>query len=261
MEADMINAGIDVGFENIKIALLDGNKIIALRRGPSGGPMRGAAVQGLWNETLGAAGISPSDVGGIMATGQGKFDVDFAGGLVTEPVADARAARFYDPRAAFTVDIGADQTRVISLDADGGVRRVALNQKCAAGIGVFLKHMARTLEMTLDEMSGLVRRGGGTAVVNDGCPVFAELDAMGLLNRGLPKETVAEAVVRAMAVRICSVLNEKTKPSADSTILIGGVSRNAALVGALKELSGIDFIIPENAEYGGAVGAALLAAA
>jgi predicted CoA-substrate-specific enzyme activase len=257
----MIYAGIDVGFENTKIALLDDNKIIALRQGPSGGPQRGDAVTGLWNETLSAAGVSSSDVRGIMATGQGKFDVSFAGGLVTEPVADARAASFYNPGATFAVDIGADQTRVIGMDADGGVRRVVLNQKCAAGIGVFLKYMARRLEMTLDEMSGLAWYGGEAAVVNDGCPVFAELDAMGLLNRGVPKEKVAAAIVRAMAVRICSVLNEKTKPSADSTVLIGGVSRNAAVVGALKELSGIGFIIPESAEYGGAVGAALLAAA
>jgi activator of 2-hydroxyglutaryl-CoA dehydratase len=66
--------------------------------------------------------------------------------------------------------------------------------------------------------------------------------------------------MEAIAVRINSVLNDKIKPAKNTTVLVGGVSRNKAVVNALKKRSGVNFIIPEYAEYAGALGAALTAA-
>jgi benzoyl-CoA reductase subunit D len=98
------------------------------------------------------------------------------------------------------------------------------------------------------------------AAVNDGCSVFAELDALGLLNRNTPREEVARAIIEAVAVRVNAILNDKIKPAKDATVLVGGVSKNTAVVNALKRRSGINFVIPEQAEYAGALGAALIAA-
>jgi activator of 2-hydroxyglutaryl-CoA dehydratase len=156
------------------------------------------------------------------------------------------------------VDIGADQVRVVTLGEGEKITEVVMNQKCAAGLGILLRSMARTLGMTLDEMSKL--SGDGVAVVNDACCVFAEMDAFSLLNRNVPREDIARDVIEAVAVRINSVLNDKIKPDNNNTVLIGGLSRNKAVVNALKKRSGISFIIPEQAEYAGALGAALLAA-
>jgi activator of 2-hydroxyglutaryl-CoA dehydratase len=38
---------------------------------------------------------------------------------------------------------------------------------------------------------------------------------------------------------------------------VGGVAKNSAFVKALKNLSKLEFAIPEDAEYAGALGAAL----
>jgi activator of 2-hydroxyglutaryl-CoA dehydratase len=102
--------------------------------------------------------------------------------------------------------------------------------------------------------------GDNDIAVNDGCTVFAELDALSLLNRNYPRQDVARAITEAVAVRVNSVLNDKVKPAKDSTVLIGGVSRNKAVISALKKRSGVEFIIPEHPEYAGALGAALIAA-
>ena len=253
----MITAGIDVGIENTKVVILKDGKVVGRATALSGGANRGKSAEQALKDALATAKISPSDVDNIVATGQGKGDVGFARDRVVEPVADARAARFLYPRAACVVDVGADQVRVVTLGEQDRISEVVMNQKCAAGLGILLKSMARTLDMTLDDMSRL--SGESSAIVNDGCGVFAEMDAFGLLNRNVPREDVARAVVEAVAVRVNSILNDKIKPSKDTTVLIGGVSRNRTVVAALKRRSGMNFIIPEQSEYAGALGAALLA--
>jgi predicted CoA-substrate-specific enzyme activase len=256
----MITAGIDVGIENLKVVILKDGKIISKGIGASGGANRGKAAQQIWQEACQKAQLSVPDIKKVVATGQGKLDVGFAQGRVVEPVADAQAARFLYPQCTSVVDIGADQTRVIALGDGNSIREVALNEKCAAGLGIFLKFMARKLEMTIDEMSHLHAGFSGKVMVNDGCSVFSELDSLGLLNRNCPREEVAMAIIEAVALRVNSVLNDKIKPARDTTVLVGGVSRNAAVVEALKRLSCINFLIPEQAEYAGAIGAALIAA-
>jgi benzoyl-CoA reductase subunit D len=256
----MITAGIDVGLEAIKIVIVKDGVVIGKSKGFSGGSGRPREVEALWQDALSQAGISAADVEKTVATGAGKFDVAFADSTLTEPMADAKAARYYFAGATSIVDIGADQTRVVTLGEDGKVIEIVLNQKCSAGLGTILSYIARRFEMTLEELSALAPGAANGAVVNDGCIVFAELDALELLNQNIPKEEVAAAVVAAIAVRANMVLNDKIVPAKDTTVLIGGVSRNAAFVEALKTRSGIDFIIPEDGEYGGAVGAAIHAA-
>jgi activator of 2-hydroxyglutaryl-CoA dehydratase len=89
--------------------------------------------------------------------------------------------------------------------------------------------------------------------------VFSELDALSALNHGASPQEVGAAVVEAVAVRANTTFNDITAQQRDCVVLIGGMTRNAAFVSALKALSGIDFCIPEEAEYASAIGAALSA--
>jgi predicted CoA-substrate-specific enzyme activase len=260
MEAVMITAGIDVGIESLKVVILKDGKVLARAAGISGGANRAKNAEQVYNQALETAKIKSSDVSKIIATGQGKNDVPFANDRYTEPVADARAASFLYPKATSVVDIGADQTRVVTLGPKNTITELVMNQKCAAGLGIFLKSMARTLGMTLEEMGGVKGNLKTEIVVNDGCSVFAEMDAFSLMNRNVPREDIARAAIEMIAVRVNSILNDKVKPAKDTTVLIGGVTKNSAVVNALKKRSGINFLIPEQAEYAGALGAALIAA-
>jgi len=254
----MITAGIDAGLESIKIVILKDGAVVGKSTGPSGGAGRPVAIKTLWEATLANAGLTADDVEKVIATGAGKYDVPFASGMVTEPIADAKAARYFLADATSVVDIGADQLRVVTLGEGDRIVEIALNQKCAAGIGTLLKYTARRFEMTLEELSALAPGAAKDLLVNDGCVVFAELDALELLNRGVPKEEVAAAVVEAMAVRANMVLNDKIAPAPKTTVLIGGVALNRAFVNALSARSGIDFVVPDDAIFGGATGAAAI---
>jgi predicted CoA-substrate-specific enzyme activase len=255
----MITGGIDVGIETLKAVILKDGQIVARGIAFSGGGHRAKSVEQVWNETLQAARLSSPDIERVVATGQGKKDVHFATSCVVEPVADARVARFLYPKATSVVDIGADQTRVVTLGDGGSIQEVVLNQKCSAGLGIFLKFMARKLDMTLDEMSRISLSDNFDIVVNDGCAVFAELDALSLLNRNLAREDVARAIIEAVAVKVNSILNDKLKPLPNTTLMIGGVSRNTALVKVLQKRSGINFLVPDRSDIAGALGAALIA--
>jgi predicted CoA-substrate-specific enzyme activase len=255
----MITAGIDAGLENIKIVIADNGKIIAKGTCPSGGEGRTEAIRTLFDELLERAGLRYSDLSKTVATGQGKYDALIADKGVVEAVAAAAAAGFFFKDSQAVVDIGADQTRVVTLEEEEGIREVVMNQKCMAGLGLLIETVAERLDMTLEEISNIPSTSDTACSVNDGCPVFAELDALELLNRCVSRESVAAAVMQTVIVRLNSILNDKIRPERNTAVLIGGVGKNAFVVNGLKDRSGIDFIVPDDAEYGGAIGAAVLA--
>jgi len=255
----MIIAGIDVGLENTKVVILKDGKIAGRSMGRSGGEERRAAIEKIWQDALKDASVSASDVEKVVARGKGKYDAAMADDRYTEPVTAAKAARFLCPDADAVVDVGADETLIAAFQRDGKISETTINQKCGAGLGLFIRYMADRLELTLDEMGALPPAGDAAPVVNDGCVVFAEMDALSLLNHGATPKEVAVAVTEAAAVRACSVVLEPTLPIGEKVLLVGGLSGNAAFVAALEKHAGIRVVVPEDAVYAGAIGAALIA--
>ncbi len=255
----MITAGIDLGIETVKAVILKDGQVIARSIALSGGANRSQSAEQVWNQALASAGLKASDVSRVVATGQGKNDVKFASKKAVEPVADARAARFLYAAARSVVDAGADQVRVVTLDAGDKILEVVMNQKCAAGLGLLLRSMARTLGTTVEEMAQIKGEPPAKAV-SDICPVFAELDAIALIHNNVPKPDIIRALHESTAVKINAILNDKIKPERHNTVLIGGLAKNKGLVEALERRSGINFLIPDQPEFGCALGAALIGA-
>jgi len=256
----MITAGIDVGIENAKIIIMQDGKILGRGKNLSGGFKRLEAVEEALADALADAGLEREALERTVSTGKGKFDLPFVDRAVTEPITAAKAARFLCPDVSTSVTVGADETLVLTIKQDNKVGEFVVNEKCAAGLGYFLKYMAMRLGFTLDDMSELPRKEDGGPSVNDGCIVFAELDALSLLNHGVSAREIASAITDAAAVRACMTINDITVPNRECVVLTGGLTKNAAFVAALKAYSGIEFVIPEEAEYAGAIGAALFAA-
>lgn len=254
----MITAGIDAGIEYIKAAVMKDGKVIGKAIGDSGGAGRSATAQAVYDKALDDAGIKAGDVEKIFATGKGKFDVSFADYRFAELLAAAKAAKLAAPEATMVIDIGADEIITATLDGDN-IKEFVHNQKCAAGLGLFLTGMAERLEMSIDELSAL--DGPATVTVNEGCVVFAELDALSLLNRGTDVKETAKALIEACAWRASMTINDIYKPDTSCVALMGGLTQNGAFMEALERISGIKFVIPEYPVYGGAIGAAALAAA
>lgn len=254
----MITAGIDVGIEYIKAVVVRDGKVIGKARGLSGGARRPAAVQAVYDKALEAAGVKAEDVAKVISTGKGKFDVPFALEQLTEVVTAAKAASILVDGACTVVSIGADETLVATIEGEK-IKEFVINQKCAAGLGLLLDGIAERFDMSLEDLSSL--EGASTVKVNDGCVVFAELDALSLVNRGVDPKEAAKAVIEACAWRANTTINDIYRPAKGKVVLIGGLAKNTAFVKALEKISGLSFTIPEQALYAGAIGAAALAAA
>jgi len=250
----MIIAGIDAGVETTKAVIMKDGKVIGRAMAPSGGIGRPVQAKLAYEAALKEAGVGEGDVEAVYATGKGKFDVPFAQGRVTDTIAAAFAARFYYPDATSVLGVGADETLAATLGDARLIDEFVVNQKCTAGLGTFLRHLAKRFEMTIEE-TGLETEDAGP--INEGCVVFSELDALSLLNNGAAPKAAMASAVKAVAVRAANVMNDLTKQSNGRAVLMGGLTKNALFVRLLEELLGFKFLIPDDAEYSGAIGAAI----
>jgi len=252
----MITAGIDVGLQYTKAVIMKDGQVAGKACGRSGGVGRPAAVQAIYDEALKAAGVAAGDVAKVIATGKGKFDVDFAADQLVEALTAVKAARLTNPDATMAVDIGADEVVVASLDGDK-VKDFTINQKCGAGIGLMLGGIAKRFEMSLDELASL--NGPSSVTVDEGCAVFMESEALSLANRGTDLKEIVRALNVAGAWRASATINDIYHQNRSCVVLMGGLAKNGAFVKALEEISGITFHKHEDPEYAGAIGAAALA--
>ena len=251
----MIIAGIDMGIQNTKAVILKDNKVVGRSVVSSGGADRPTQAQKAYEEALREAGVGAGDVAKVIATGKGKFDVAFADEEYTDAVTAARAAKYYEPEATSVMSLGADGTLAAVLGKERLIDEVALNQKCAAGLGVFLTYLGMRLGLTAQQMGAA--DGPDVGMMNDGCVVFSELDALSFLNSGATPEGVMATATRAAATRAATVLADLTASPGEKTVLIGGLAMNPAFVAALETRCGKKFLIPDDALFAGAVGAAL----
>jgi benzoyl-CoA reductase subunit D len=251
----MLAAGIDMGIENTKAVIMKDGCIIGRSMVSTGGIDRPEQARRAYDGALETAGVVAGDIENVTATGKGKYDVPFASGVISETLAAARAARHCFPEASGVMSAGADETIAATLGNERLINEYALNQKCAAGLGTFLKYLAMRLELTEAQAGNC--DGPDAGAINEGCVVFSELDALSLLNSGAAREAILSSAIKAAAARAAAVYNDLTIPPAGGVVLVGGLAKNKAFVKALEKCLAFEFLKCENAEYSGAVGAAI----
>ena len=250
----MIIAGIDAGIENTKVIVMKDGEVVGRAKAATGGIGRAENAKRAYTEALSAAGLNEDGVTSVIVTGKGKFDIPFASVRITETIAAAYAARFLVPGATAVVSAGADETLAAVLGEERLIGEFVLNQKCAAGLGTFLTYLAQRLGISLESVSPDTKDAGA---LNEGCVVFSELDALSLINAGAEPKEVLMSAVKAVAVRAATVVNDLTLPLNERVVLIGGLAQNTAFVYAIEEVVGFKFTVPDDAEYCGAIGAAI----
>lgn len=250
----MINAGIDVGAKNIKLVLVQDGKIIAKGQIPAGFETKQSSRE-LYNHILSENGLTENDINAVISTGSGRKSAEFASKSITEVTAAAKGATSLYPNIHCVIDVGAEEGRSIRLDNNGKIVDFALNEKCAAGAGAFIESMARALEVPIEEFGNLSLQSDREIPMNAQCAVFAESEVVSLLHSKTDKKDIAKAVNDAVASRITSMTR---KVGYENDIeLIGGMARNIGFVNALKKGLESELLIPEDAEYVSAYGAAL----
>lgn len=247
-------AGIDSGSTSTELVVIDENenvvKNVMVRTGAN-------AAQGAKN-ALQKSGIALDDISYIVATGYGRKNIDFANDDVTEITCHAKGAEHLCKGVKTIIDIGGQDSKVISLDENGRVTGFVMNDKCAAGTGRFLENMAKVLELDMSEMAKIGLNYKNDLTISSMCTVFAESEVVSLIAENYSVEDIVHGLNKSVAVKTNTLLSSAKDKS--KVMMTGGVANNKGVVSELEKLLKTKIFIPENPEFCGALGAALIAA-
>jgi (R)-2-hydroxyacyl-CoA dehydratese activating ATPase len=253
----MIYAGMDIGSRTIKTALFDtkSQTMIACKLRDQGLDQQNL-TRNLYTQTLSETGLVGGDIARSVATGYGRSAIDFADTTVTEITCHAAGVLHLHPDARTIIDIGGEDSKVIRLDDRGKVQDFVMNDRCAAGTGRFLEIVAQRLEGDLYSVAHAAERCGRPVVISSMCVVFAETEIIGLLASGTPVEEIMAGVQKAIASRIVGMVGRQARPPFYFT---GGVSLVPGMTQALSSALGCQITVSRNAQFTGALGAAIMA--
>jgi benzoyl-CoA reductase subunit D len=254
----MITAGIDCGTQNTKTIVIRDGEIIGKGMVLTGYDFK-RAVEASLVGAFEKAGISKNEVHRICGTGSGKNAIAVADDHVNDIKAMSKGAHYFFPNARTVADVGAEEGRAAKIDAKGNPVDFAINEKCAAGAGTFIEAMARALEVNIEEMGPLCRQSNKEIPMNAQCAIFAESEVVGLIHANTDKSDISKAIHDSMAGRIASIIRRVGVN--EDVALLGGVGHNSGFIAAmLRELKIEKIFIPDEPEFGAAVGAAVVAA-
>ncbi len=252
----MISAGIDIGAENIKLAVIEEDRLRANVVVSSGWDTK-TSLQNAFKCVEQEAGVNIESINLVGATGMGRESVSSATVYATDATCSARGIVWLFPSARTIIDIGAEQTQVFNHDSSGKILQYMRNDNCAAGAGAFIAEMASALEIAISELGKLSLSAKKELTLNSTCTVFAESEVVSLINEGVEIPDICRAVCNSIAGKVNSLLHGITIKN--DIAFIGGVSRNAEIIESIGNTLKLEFIVPEEPRIVSAIGAALLA--
>jgi predicted CoA-substrate-specific enzyme activase len=251
-----ISCGVDVGSLTTKAVLLKDHEVLSYSVILSSEKSEVISKKAI-DETLKKADLGINDVQYIVSTGAGRKEVPFANESVTTPLAVSVGAVQIFPTARTVIDIGAENCVVVTCNEMGQVTNFIMHDKCAAGTGSFLETMAESLEVGLEDMGQLSLKSQNKVNISSMCTVFAESEVIGYVHMGTNKVDIISGLHDAVSLRVFGMLN-KIRFKKD-LVMVGGVAKNIGVVSSLKNMIGLDILVPENPQIVGALGAAIFA--
>jgi predicted CoA-substrate-specific enzyme activase len=146
----------------------------------------------------------------------------------------------------------------MEVDNNGNVTNFVMNDKCAAGTGRFLEVMAKVLGVrAVDKMGPIALESNNPCRISSTCTVFAETEVVVLRAEGRERKDIIAGVHKAVATRVAVMASSLT--FIPDAVFTGGVAKNTGVKKYLEKELGIEFLVPDEPQIIGALGAALFA--
>ena len=237
----MVCVGINIGALTVKVVALRGDERTARVMPHQGRPVEVLKELLVADEFAGAA----------------FFGVSGHLGHLSEVAAIQRALKELDEDFDGAVSLGGESFLVYLL-TDGRITNVLSHNKCAAGSGEFFVQQIGRMGLDIEEA---IRRSfaGKVVPLAARCSVHCKSDITHKLNRNeATPEDILHTLHDSMAGKVIALL-EKGQRELRRVLLIGGVTRNAAMLAALREkLPGTEFTVLPESPWFEAWGSALL---
>lgn len=249
-------AGIDVGTRMTKAAIADSYGAILGAVSIETGARLEQAAERAFEEVLRKLKLSRDAIRYVAATGYGRYQVAFRKVQITEVTCHATGALCLFPGTRSVLDVGAMNSRAMRIAENGRVLAFRMNDKCASGAGRFLERVARALELQLSQIGELSLRSQDPQPISSVCAVLAETEVINHVTAGKKLEDILRGTHNSISERIVALLRQVG--IAPEVTLTGGVTKNLGMVNALEERLQLRLNVSRQAEFAGAIGAALL---
>ena len=190
----------------------------------------------------------------IVTCGYGRHNAG-SGHSVSELVALAAGAGRTAPGHNVVLDIGGQDTKIIVCE-NGKLKEFFVNDKCAAGCGMFVVNTLNLLQSEFGDIS-LGDSKQPQVKLSSTCAVFAQSEITELIADNCQPDEIMRAVIWQILVQSKALLG---KVSCDKILFTGGLSQIKGIERYAASVFGMPVDIPENSVYLSAIGAAIIAA-
>ncbi|MDR2744492.1 MAG: acyl-CoA dehydratase activase-related protein [Desulfovibrio sp.] len=253
-----IHIGFDVGSTTVKAVVFDSEGTVLFKK-----------YQRHFSEVRESAALMLREIAGLFpdrpwrmsASGSGaislasELDLPFT----QEVLASGMCISKFIPDADVVIELGGEDAKLTFLT--GGLDQ-RMNETCAGGTGAFIDQMAAFLQTDTAGLDELALRHSTIYPIASRCGVFAKSDVLPLLNEGCSREDIAASIMQAVVIQTISGL-ARGRSVRGKVVFLGGPltflrSLRDRFRGTLKDAS--FFVLPDNAQYFVAMGAAFYAA-
>jgi len=249
--------GIDAGSSYIKLVLIDSQGKPVAKNVTDRSSDIDRSCRHCYDDLLSKSNIDKGQVSSIIAAGYGRKQVSFCDEIITEITAQSVGGFNLDNSVRSIIDIGGQDSKVISIDEKGKVVDFIMNQKCAAGTGKFLEVTSASLGVKVDQLGELSLQADKELYLTSTCTVFAESEIVSHIARGQKKENVIRALHRAISHQILGLYCQVSCASEGKTLFVGGVALNKGIFMELLDKLNQNVLVPKFPQFVGAYGAAL----
>ena len=240
-----MNIGIDIGSTYTKYCIMNGAEIVDLFSEKT--PIR---QKEYFDDKLIGLSEKYGDAR-IVSCGYGRKNV-IAVKHISELTALALGSHFSAPEYDTVLDIGGQDTKIIR-QKNGGLTDFFVNDRCAAGSGLFLANVCNMLGVDFKSID-LTNVIDTKINLSSVCAVFAQSEIVELIAQNVSVDEIIEAVIRQLFIQAKSLLG---KVRAEKLLLSGGLTQIREIAPFASGVLGIPCSISSQSSYFSAVGCAL----
>ena len=188
----------------------------------------------------------------IISCGYGKENVA-AQKSINELTTLAKGAGFLLPEVELVLDVGGQDTKIIRKEKDI-LREFFVNDKCAAGSGMFLNNTCTMLEMSFEKIK-LIPYDELEVRISAVCAVFAQSEIVELIANNFSERVIVSAVICHIITQAKTLVNKMR----DGEILLsGGISKINRIEEYAEKILNRKCKIISESRYLSAIGCALM---
>jgi len=247
----METLGINIGSTSVKTVMLKDGKIVSKKVIPHEGNFQNTLINILVSENI------PE---GIQTIGTGTEGVKLLKTPnIIESLCIEAALKWTGRKTDAIISMGGEDLIVYTIDETGKIITSFSGNKCASGTGEFFRQQLGRMNMKLEDINK-VSPTAKALKLSSRCSVFMKSDCTHKLNKGeATGEDIVLSLSQVMAGKIMDFL-DRARITKGIVMLVGGVAQNKHILKFIKETAPeIDFVVPEEAPYFEALGAAILA--